>query len=110
MDRFLKFAVAGLVVIAPIGASMAAAKTPKLARCDGKSRRPANLYGSILPSVDPVSGTVVPASARPGGVDVFPQVDRDKPGPPASSPTDDKTAPQVPPISAIDPSPKSRSC
>ena len=110
MYRFLKFAVAGLLVVAPIGVSIAVAKSPKLARCDGKSRRPANPYGSILPSVDPVRGTVVPAPARPGGVDVFPQADRAKPGPRGSPPADDKAAPQIPPISAIDRSSNFRSC
>ena len=110
MCRFLKFVVAGLMVVAPIGVSIAVAKSPKLARCDGKSRRPANPYGSILPSVDPVNGTVVPATARPGGVDVFPQVDRTKPGPRGLAPAGDKATPQIPPISAIDPSSVSRSC
>ena len=110
MYRFLKFVVAGLIVAAPICVSIAAAKSPKLARCDGKSRRPANPYGSILPSVDPVNGTVAPATARPGGVDVFPQVDRTKPGPRGLIPADEKAAPQIPPISAINPSPVSRSC
>ena len=110
MVRFLKFVVAGLVVAAPIGVGIAGAKTPKLAGCDGKSRRPANPYGSILPSVDPVSGTVVPATVRPGGVDVFPQEDRTKPEPRGLPPAGDKAAPQIPPISAIDPSSKIGSC
>ena len=110
MYRFLKVAVAGMVVVAPIGASIVAAKSPKLARCDGKSRRPANPYGSMLPSVDPVSGTVVPPTARPSGVDVFPQADRTKPAPRGAVPADDRAAPQIPPISAIDPSSKLGSC
>jgi hypothetical protein len=35
----------------------AASKSPKLAKCNGKQRRPANPYGSILPTVDPLIGT-----------------------------------------------------
>lgn len=110
MRHYVKLAALGLVLIAPLTTTFAASKSPKLARCDGKSRRPANPYGSILPSVDPVRGTVVPAPARPGGVDIFPQADRAKPGQRGSPPADDKAAPQIPPISAISPPTSFGSC
>ena len=110
MYRLMKLAMIGLTVIAPVSASVAAAKTPKLARCDGKSRRPANIYGSILPSVDPASGTVVPATARSGGVDVFPSVDPTKPDARVPAPTDGKPALLVPPISSATPPSAIRSC
>lgn len=110
MYRLVKFVSVVLIAVSPIGASIAAEKSPKLSRCDGKSRRPANAYGSILPSVDPASGTVAPASARPGGVDVFPQDDRTKPDSRGAAPPEDKVAPQIPPISAITPASDYRSC
>lgn len=107
----VKIVVLGLVLITPVSTSIAASKSPKLARCDGKQRRPANPYGSILPTVDPASGAVTPASATQSGVDVFPLADPAKPDgqrpPPAPG---DKLAPQVPPISAITPSTDYRSC
>ncbi len=88
-----------LALIAPTATVGAASKSPKLAKCDGKQRRAANPYGSILPTIDPLSGASTPASQEPDrtGVHVFPD--------PASSPSkpvrDDGTAsPQVPPISA----------
>ena len=110
MYRLMKLAVVGLTVIGPVAVSVTAAKTPKLARCDGKSRRPANVYGSILPSVDPVAGTVVPGTARPGGVDVFPLVDPTKPEARVPVPTDGKPAPLVPSISSVTPSAAYRNC
>ena len=110
MYRLMKLAMVGLTVIAPVAVSVAAAKTQKLARCDGKNRRPANTYGSILPSVDPVNGTVVPATARPGGVNVFPRVDPTRPDARVPVPTDGKPALLVPPISSATPSSAIRSC
>lgn len=110
MYRLIKLALVGLTVIGPVAASVATAKTPKLARCDGKSRRPANVYGSILPSVDPVAGTVVPGTARPGGVELFPLADPTKPDARAPVPTDGKPAPLVPPISSLLPSSVIKSC
>lgn len=90
-----------------------AAKSPKLARCDGRHRRPANPYGSILPTVDPQAGTATPANPTPGdGVDVFPTpAPAPKPAKP-STPAGDgvQPAPQVPPIGAAEPSRNYRSC
>lgn len=111
MRHSLKIVVFGLALIAPVITSIAAAKSPKLARCDGKQRRPANVHGSILPTVDPVSGTVAPASATQRNVDVFPQAERAKRksrGVPP--PSGEVPAPQVPPISAVFPSTPYQSC
>lgn len=105
----------GLALIAPADTLIAASKSPKLAKCDGKQRRPANPYGSILPTVDPVTGTSTPASQPPGqgqaqernGVDVF----ADK-TPPMLNPAkpDAKPAVQVPPISSATRPTPYRSC
>ena len=111
MRHYVKLAALGLVLIAPVSAAIAASKSPKLARCEGKHRRPANVHGSILPTVDPASGVVKPASATQGGVEVFPLV-----GPAQQNPRDskarpsDKPRPRVPPISAVTPPTSFRSC
>ena len=111
MRRSIKIAAMSLALIAPVSKAIAASKSPKLARCDGKHRRPANVYGSILPTVDPLSGAMTPASALPMGVDVFPQGDAAKPNPrETKSRRGDKPATQVPPISAITPPTSSGSC
>jgi hypothetical protein len=111
MRHNVKIALFGMVLMAPICASIAASKSPKLARCDGKNRRPANVYGSILPTVDPGRGTVTPANATSGGVDVFPPVGPAKTNPYSSkSRPGDNPAPQVPPISAITPPTSYGSC
>jgi hypothetical protein len=111
MRHYVKLAALGFVLIAPVTTTIAASKSPKLARCDGKHRRPANVYGSILPTVDPVSGAITPASAANVGVDVFPQADPAKPNPRgAKSRPADKPPTQVPPISAISPPTSFGSC
>lgn len=108
MSRIIAAAAIAAMCATP---SAADPKSPKLARCDGKSRRPANPYGSILPSVDPAAGTVSPAA--PSGIDVFP------PAPPAGrmpsgtgTPQSggERPPPQVPPIGAIVPPNGYRSC
>lgn len=46
----------------PILVGVSGCSTPKLAKLeipDGRHRRPANPYGTVLPSVDAVAGTVV---------------------------------------------------
>jgi hypothetical protein len=107
-----KRGIAMVVVLAlamPVGTSAAASKSPKLAKCDGKKRRPANPYGSILPTVDPQNGTSTPAEQRSGrnGVEVFPET----PPPPAKPATKDgKPATQVPPISSLDAPKANASC
>jgi hypothetical protein len=111
MHRWLKAGLLGLALAMPVSDGIAASKSPKLARCDGKQRRPANPYGSILPTVDPASGSVTPASARPTGVEVFPPERRTKPDARgAPPPPDPGTATQVPPISALTPATSYRSC
>jgi hypothetical protein len=98
-----------LALIAPVGAATAASKSPKLAKCDGKQRRPANPYGSILPTVDPVSGTSTPAGqdAERRGVEVFP--DKNQAAPKPAKP-DGRPERQVPPISSLSPSTSNQSC
>ena len=102
MHHCFKIALFGLVFIAPVSTTIAASKSPKLARCDGKHRRAANVNGSILPTVDPASGAVKPDSAAKGGVDVFPPD-----GPAWQNPRgsklrpSDTPLPQLPPISAV---------
>ncbi len=111
MRHYVKLAALGLALIAPVSATIATSKSPKLTRCDGKHRRPANIYGSILPTVDPANGAVKPASAKSGGVDVFPLVDPAKPNPRGiKSRRGDKPPTQVPPISAISPPTSFGSC
>ena len=105
--------LAALALIAPINPATAASKSPKLAKCDGKQRRPANPYGSILPTVDPVSGTSTPAGQTQGqerertGVQVFPEKN---PAAPKPARPEGKPDPQVPPISSLAPSTSHQSC
>jgi hypothetical protein len=107
----------GLAMIAPAETLMAAPKSPKLAKCDGKQRRPANPYGSILPTVDPATGTSTPAGQpqtqgrERGGVDVFPERTPTAPSP-AKSEVKPRTNEdrQVPPISSASPLTPFRSC
>ena len=100
---------AALALIAPVGTAIAASKSPNLAKCNGKQRRPANPYGSILPTVDPVSETSTPAGQLPerGGVEVFPEKN---PAAPKSARPDGRPDPQVPPISSLPPSTSHQSC
>jgi len=110
--RLLSFAVT-LALIVPIDAATAAPKSPKLAKCDGKQRRPANPYGSILPSVDPRGGTSTPADPAQGqererkGVEVFPEK---APNAPKPAKPDARPERQVPPISSLPPSTSNQSC
>jgi len=101
--------LAALALIAPVGTVIAATKSPKLAKCNGKQRRPANPYGSILPTVDPVSGTSTPAGQGPErrGVEVFPEK---APTAPKPARQDGKSDAQVPPISTLSPQTSHRSC
>lgn len=111
MRQCLKLAALGMLAVAPASMAIAGSKSPKLVRCDGKQRRPANVYGSILPTVDPASGTVMPASGPQNAIDVFPQTDPAKPNP-SGNPTlpTDKPDTQVPPIGAISLSTNYKSC
>lgn len=102
-----------MAIVAPASTISAASKSPKLARCDGHHRRTANPYGSILPTVDPLTGSPTPANqpAGSGGVDVFPGKSpaAPKPAPNPAGP-DGKTERQVPPISSASPPTEYRSC
>ncbi len=112
MARYVKTAVLSLMLIAPASLS-SAAKSPKLARCDGQHRRTANPYGSILPMVDPRTGATAPASgaAGAGGVDVFPEKSSPTPyAAPKPNRSDGKPQLQVPPISRANPPTVYRSC
>jgi hypothetical protein len=110
--HLISFLVA-LALIAPVGTASAASKSPNLAKCNGKQRRPANPYGSILPTVDPISGTSTPTSQAQGqeqertGVGVFSE--KNPPEPKPARP-DGKPDPQVPPISSLPPSTAHQSC
>ena len=113
MGKRLICILAAFALIAPVGNAAAGAKSPNLAKCNGKQRRPANPYGSILPTVDPVSGTSTPAGHAPDqeperrGVEVFPEKNPDSP---KSASPDGKPARQVPPISSLPPSTSNQSC
>lgn len=102
MLSWLKIGFLGLALAIPTGGCVAGSKSPKLARCDGKERRPANAHGSILPTVDPASGSVTPASAPQRGVDVFLQADPAKSDPRGKAmPPADPPVTLVPPIGAL---------
>ncbi len=105
----------GLALVMPVNNVTAASKSPKLAKCKGKQRRPANPYGTILPTVDPLAGTSTPAEAaddqerdrsqKRERVNVFPE-----PSPTAPAKSTDKSVRQVPPISSVSPPTSCRSC
>lgn len=101
--------LAALALLTPVSPGIAASKSPTLAKCDGKQRRPANPYGSILPSVDPLGGTSTPAVQPPErkGVEVFPG---NAPEAPKSAKPDGRQLRQVPPISSLSPSTSNQSC
>ena len=113
MGKHFVSILATLALIAPVGAATAAPKSPKLAKCDGKNRRPANPYGTILPSVDPENGTSTPPAQPQGrewerrGVEVFPD---QNPAAPKPAVPERNSDPQVPPISGLSPSSSTQSC
>jgi hypothetical protein len=105
--RIVRIFVA-LALVAPVSTATAS-KSPNLAKCDGKQRRPANPYGSILPTVDPISGTSTPAGQTQDrtGVEVFPGKNPAAPKPPRP---DSRSDQQVPPISSLTPLTSNQSC
>jgi hypothetical protein len=113
MSRHVVSILMALALIAPTDFASAASKSPKLAKCDGKKRRPANPYGSILPTVDPVAGTSTASGEAPEngksrkGVEVFPQKPSAAPKP---GKADAKPESQVPPISSLAGPSTERSC
>ena len=109
MGKRIVSIVVALALIAPVNSAAAGSKSPNLAKCNGKQRRPANTYGSILPTVDPVSGTSTPAGQMPErrGVEVFPEKN---PAAPKPARPDGRPEPQVPPIGSLPPSSSHQSC
>ena len=109
MGKRIMSILAALALIAPVGTATAASKSPNLAKCNGKQRRPANPYGSILPTVDPVSGMSAPSGQTPerNGVEVFPEKNS---AAPKSARPDGRPEPKVPPISSLPPSTSHQSC
>lgn len=113
MRKTLLSILVGMALVTPTDILLAEPKSPKLAKCNGKQRRPANPYGSILPTVDPATGTSTPSNQQQsqgrerGGVDVFPEK-----VPTSSSPVkpEAKPATQVPPISSATPPTPNQSC
>lgn len=88
-----------------------AAKDEKLPRCNGRQKRPANLYGTVLPSIPsrtaptaalaPPEGGVprgTPQPAPPPATNLFPPDDA-APGPQGAN-----TSNKVPAIGALNPS------
>lgn len=116
MRKQIMVLIAALAISIPASPIVAAPKSPKLSKCDGKKRRPANPYGSILPTVDPETGTSIPAGQTPNqekepkreGIDVFPSKSSTLPKP-ATRPGD-KTQTIVPPISSAQPKRVYQSC
>lgn len=110
--------IAALAISIPAIPTAAAPKSPKLSKCDGKKRRPANPHGSILPTVDPETGTSMPAGQPSGnepveepkreGVEVFPSKSSALPKP-ATRPGA-QTQLVVPPISSAQPKRVYQSC
>lgn len=109
MRKHMMSILVALALIAPVEAISAASKSPKLAKCSGKQRRPANPNGTILPTVDPLAGTATSSNqgSAPADVHVFPERAAAPPGP-----TQENGEPptQVPPISSANPPTAYRSC
>ena len=108
--------IAALAISMPASPVTAAPKSPKLSKCDGKKRRPANPYGSILPTVDAETGTSTPAGQKPNqeqepkreGVDVFPSKSSTLPKSATRPGGEAETI--VPPISSAQPKRVYQSC
>ncbi len=101
--------ILALAIAMPAETTIAAPKSPKLAKCDGKQRRPANPHGSILPTIDPQTGETKPASQPQGkaNVEVFPS---QQPAPEKRAQPEGKAEPIVPPISSALPQRHTASC
>ncbi|WP_339694422.1 hypothetical protein [uncultured Parasphingorhabdus sp.] len=118
MHKQIIVVIAALAISMPASPVTAAPKSPKLSKCDGKKRRPANPYGSILPTVNPETGTSTPAGqpsgSEPGeepkreGVEVFPSKSSTLPKPATRPSTKAQTI--VPPISSAQPKRVYQSC
>lgn len=109
MHQHVVSILVALALIVPVNAATAASKSPKLAKCDGKKRRQANPYGSILPTVDPLAGAATSSNQEPAPADVhvFPEGATAPLGP-----TQENGEPptRVPPLSSASPPTAYRSC
>lgn len=110
-------AMATLALIALLpSVPAAAAKDERLPRCDGRQKRPANLYGTVLPTVPPRNmtsaaapasapgvprGTPSPSSAPAQPMNLFPP----ERAAPSSQGPNTSHADKVPAIGAIEPGP-----
>ena len=116
MHKQIVALIAALAISLPASPVTAAPKSPKLSKCDGKKRRPANHYGSILPTVEPQTGKSTPAGQTPNqekkpkreGVDVFPSKSSTLPKPATRPGGQAETI--VPPISSAQPKRVYQSC
>ncbi len=109
MRKYVMVLFFTVAVIMPLSAITAEPKSPNLAHCDGKHRRTANPYGTILPTVDPLTSSSSSAhqTQRNAEVDVFPGKAST---PNKSAGESDKTSRQVPPISSTPRLANYRSC
>lgn len=93
----MKFGSAlAILALASVTPSMpaAAAKDDKLPRCNGRQKRPANPYGTILPTLPDRSGPAAAISPRGAGVP------RGTPSQAAPAPSGSPTTNLFPPASA----------
>ena len=94
--KFAPFLAIVVIVAMTPPLPVAAAKENKLPRCTGKHLRPANLYGTVLPTI-PDRGLTPVAPASSGGVP------RGTPGPHGAAPASPAPSPTTnlfPPASA----------
>ena len=92
-------ATLALLTLTPSAPASAGAKDDKLPKCSGSKKRPANLYGTVLPTVPPragISPAAVPAAQVAPPTNLFPAPSDTPSGPSAA--TSDAT--KVPAISA----------
>ena len=81
-------------------APVLAAKEAKVPRCNGKAKRPANPYGTILPTLPAHNGPATTPAAQP--TNLFPSSSPETASPAA------RDGNGVPPISAVTPLPDNK--
>lgn len=105
-------AILALAALTPAPPAVAA-KDEKLPRCNGRQKRPANLYGTVLPTMPPRNGPAAavspPAEGVPRGTPTpwdaaAPTTNLFPPDDPAPEGQDTSRAGKVPAIGAIEPS------
>ena len=92
----LRTAMAALALLTLTQGCATGPQDGKLARCSGTAKRPANLYGTVLPSIPPRAGV----TSSNGGGDVEPSGQ----AVPAQSPTNLFPEPASGPAEAVSPS------